>query len=188
MGGLSSLSARASVPPPISVLGGFGIPGVPCGDQVQGGPPLLGSGVPADPHGLSPPRRRPSTSAFIGGSVPMFRTPVRNPYVGSSRSLPMDLGGFRGGSRPPAVLAPPASGPAPAWRPDPDKDVPLPPSSGRGLFPSSVSFGGFRSGSSVGGYHGGRSSSSSSGSRGGLSSSVPLLGRPARSPASAYIG
>jgi hypothetical protein len=97
MGGLSSLSARASAPPPLSVLGGFGVPGVPRGDQVQGGPPLSGSGVPADPHGSSPPRCHPSTSAFIGGLVSMFRTPVRNPYVGSSRSLHTDPGGFRGG-------------------------------------------------------------------------------------------
>jgi hypothetical protein len=51
MGGLSSLSARASALPPVSILGRFGVPGVSRGDQVQGGPPLSGSGVPADPHG-----------------------------------------------------------------------------------------------------------------------------------------
>ena len=189
MGGLSSLSARTSAPPPVSVLGRFGVPGAPRGDQVHGGPPLLGSGVLADPHGSSPPHPRPSTSTFIGGSFATFRTPIRNPYVGSSRSLHTDPGGFCGGSRPPPpVTTPPASGPAPARRPDPDEDVPLPPPSGHGSFPSLVSFGGFRSVSSVGRYHGGRSSSSSSGSRGGLSSSVPSLGRPACSPASAYDG
>ena len=193
MGSLSSLSARVSVPPPLSVSGGFSVPGVPRGVQVRGGSSFSGPGV-ADPQESSPPRRT-STSSFIGGLVPTFRTPARNPYVGSSRSLHTDPGGFRGGSRPPPFLAPPASGPAPpasgpdpARRPDPEEDVPLPPRSGRSSFPSLVSFGGSRSGSSVGGYHGGRSSSSSSGSRGGISSSVPSLGRPARSPTTAYDG
>jgi hypothetical protein len=131
------------------------------------------------PHPVALPPLRLSSGARFQRSVPPSTIRM---------SACTDPGGFRGGSRPSAIKAPPASGPAPARRPDPDEDVPLPPSSGCGSFPSSVSLGGFRSGSSVGGLHGDRSSSSFSGSRGGLSSSVPSLGRPACSPASAYDG
>jgi hypothetical protein len=83
MGGLSSLSARVSAPPPLSVSGGFGVPGVLRGVRVQGGSSFSGPGV-ADPQGSSSPRR---TS------------------TGSSRSLHTDPGELRGGTRPPPFMA-----------------------------------------------------------------------------------
>jgi hypothetical protein len=112
-------------------------------DDVHEGPFILDhgdSGIPVDPQGSSPPRRpRLHASAFIGGSVPGFRTPVRNPYVGPSRSTHTDPGGFSWDYsirtdpgrfsweyRPPPVGAPAAR------RPDPDEDVIVPASSGRG--------------------------------------------------------
>jgi hypothetical protein len=168
------------------------------GDNVHGGPFSLDSGdsgVPADPQGSYPPRRPClPASAFIGGLVPCFRTPVRNPYVTPSQSIHTDPGGFCWEYQPPPVRAPHASGLSPARQPNPDEDLIVPPSYGRGSFSSSVSFGGFCPGSSVGGYHGGRSSSgghyssSSSGSHGGPTSSIPSVVRPSRSPTSGYDG
>ena len=178
-GGSSAASAWLSAPPPASSLGGY---------AVLGGPPFPVSGGPVDPGG-SPPPRRSSSSVFMGGSVLPSSTPVRNPYVSSSRHT--DPGGFRGGFPPPSQSAPPVP-PAPfARRPDPEEEVSLSPPSRRSSLPSSVSFGGHQSVSSSGGYHGGgssspsvggyqdgRFSSSSSGGLGGRSSSVPSSGHP----------
>ena len=176
MGGSSVVSARLSAPLPASSLGG---------SAVLGGPPFPVSGGPVDPGGSSPPRR----PVIMGGSVLPSFTPVRNPYVSSSRHT--DPGGFRGGFHPPPRSAPPVP-PAPFHhRPDPEEEVSPSPPSRRSSLPSSVSFGGHRSVSSsgvyhggglsspsIGGHHGGRYSSSSSGSRGGCSSS----GHSVRSP------
>jgi hypothetical protein len=129
MGGLSSLSARVSAPPPLSVSGGFGVPGVLRGVRVQGGSSFSGPGV-ADPQGSSSPRR-----TSTGSSRSLHTDP--GGLRGGSRPPPFmafhtDPGGFRGGSRPPPFMAPPASGPAhpasgpaPARRPDPEEDARL---------------------------------------------------------------
>jgi hypothetical protein len=84
-GGSSAASAWLSAPPPASSVGGYAI---------LGGPPFPVSGGPVDPGG-SPPPRHSSSSVFMGGSVLPSSTPVRNPYVTSSRHT--DPGGFRGG-------------------------------------------------------------------------------------------
>jgi len=116
--------------------------------------------------------------AVMGSSNPPLSTPSQTSSVGLSRSLHTEPGGTYegskyGGSKHPSLLAPPASGPAPSCRPDPDEDV-----SGLGSLPSSVTFGNLHSGTSVGRnsgntYHNGHSSFSSLASCGVQNSTLP---------------